>query len=513
MHRGTPVKSRITANASLAVSGADMCKISGQKGITLLIVVIFISMAAIAYYLTGLSAQEIKHHQIISTSKALHQAKQAVLAYAATRADISLPSPQPGEYGFLPCPETFKNGSEGNSAGSCGDDNVNTIGWLPWKSLGLPPLKDDSGTCLLYAVSASYKSNPSYMMLNEDTNGMFQVVDESGTIIQGTSPEDRVVAIIFAPGKTLPGQSRNNTPGSSCGEDYGNYAAYLDASGATSNSDVSPGQNTVDQFIHATAESVADTNPTPYNDRFITISRDEIWSAILARDDFIDGVGGKINRLTEALAQCIAAYGNDNSNRMLPIAALEGFFGNDYRDSNNYDDDLGSNDRGRYPYKVDLADLIIPGTSGGDILFNKGICDSLPIQLPVGPAANLNTMSGSEESIMWENWKDHIFYAVSDAYDPKSDPYVAAPRCGSCIEVNGVKYAAVVIYSNSRLAGQTRESTIAATDIDTKNDYRNYIELVNPNTVGTGNFTRSGNSNDILFCITDTDTLGVVPCS
>jgi hypothetical protein len=496
----------------MAVDNMDM--IARQKGVALLVFVVFIAIAAIAYFLSGVSVHEARHFQKVSTSKALHQAKQALLAYAATRADVSVPSPQQGEYGFLPCPETFKNGTEGNSAPSCNGTGINALGWLPWKSLGLPPLKDESGACLLYAVSASYKKNPSYDMVNEDTNGMFQIVDEAGAVITGNNAEDRVVAVIFAPGKALPGQNRNNNPGSVCGEDYANYDAYLDIGGATDNSDVDTATNAIDQFIHASASSISSANPNPYNDRFITISRREIWDAVLRRTDFIASPSSKIRRLAEALAQCIAAYGNSNNNRWLPMPAAENLSGNDYRDNYSYDDDSGANHRGRYPFIVNTADGIIPGTSGGSILFDKGICNALPIQFPPGPGADLTTASMTEDRVMWEHWKDHIFYAVSDTYDPKSVPLVPdpAPRCGPCVQVNGVDYAAVVIYSNSRLAGQVREAPIASSDIDTKNNYLNYIEVVNPDTAGTGDFTPTAASNDIMYCITDTEPLDIVTC-
>jgi len=498
------------------VAGAakNIEELSRQKGIALLVFVVIIAIAAIAYFLSGVSVFEARHLQTVSTSKALSQAKDALLAYAATRADISVPSPQPGEYGFLPCPETFKNGTEGNSAPSCSGTGINALGWLPWKSLGLPPLKDESGTCLLYAVSASYKKNPSYDMLNEDTNGMFQIVDEAGVVVTGNNAEDRVVAVIFAAGNALPGQSRNYAPGSVCGEDYANYSAYLDTGGATDNSDVDAASDMIDQFIHSTAASTANTKANPYNDKFVTISRSEIWNTILRRDDFIDNPSSKIRRMTEALAQCIAAYGNSNNNRWLPMPALENLSGNDYRDNYSYDDDAGTNHRGRYPFIVNTADGIIPGTSGGSILFDKGICNALPIQLPPGPSADLTTAAMTEDRVMWEHWKDHVFYAVSDTYDPKPVPVVPdpAPRCSSCIKVNGIDYAAVVIYSNSRLPGQTREAPIAPTDIDTKNNYLNYIEVVNPDTAGAGDFTPDVASNDVMYCITDTEPLNVVAC-
>jgi hypothetical protein len=45
----------------------------------------------------------------------------------------------------LPCPDA--SGTEGLAAASC---PANSSGWLPWKTLGLPALRDRSGTCLWY---------------------------------------------------------------------------------------------------------------------------------------------------------------------------------------------------------------------------------------------------------------------------------------------------------------------------------------------------------------------------
>jgi hypothetical protein len=46
---------------------------------------------------------------------------------------------------LLPCPDAA--GNEGQAGASCPGI---TRGWLPWRTLGLPPLRDASGTCLWY---------------------------------------------------------------------------------------------------------------------------------------------------------------------------------------------------------------------------------------------------------------------------------------------------------------------------------------------------------------------------
>lgn len=46
---------------------------------------------------------------------------------------------------LLPCPDA--GGVEGEAGLNCAGT---TRGWLPWRTLGLPPLRDASGTCLWY---------------------------------------------------------------------------------------------------------------------------------------------------------------------------------------------------------------------------------------------------------------------------------------------------------------------------------------------------------------------------
>ena len=157
-----------------------------QRGLVLLIFVIMMVLGSIAYYLSGLSVEDIKLHQSKSAAQSLQQARQALLAYAAAYSDIDSDGDGnadfPGEFGFLPCPD-YNNGlAEGlEDNGNCGVTAVSKLGYLPWRTLGVAPFKDEGGACLLYAVSGEYKNDESAvptnksLMLNEDTNGMLQV--------------------------------------------------------------------------------------------------------------------------------------------------------------------------------------------------------------------------------------------------------------------------------------------------------------------------------------------------
>jgi hypothetical protein len=251
----------------------------------------------------------------------------------------------------------------------------------------------------------------------------------------------------------------------------------------------------------------------------VTITRKELWDALVIRRDFISDPDSAMKRMTEALALCIAAYGNNSINRKLPRPAAVDFGGNDYRVDTNYNDTAAVSYLGRYPHTVDDSDTAL-GTSNApneaeEILFNKGFCDSLAVA--VGPAINLNTASGAEGYTMWKNWKDHFFYAVSDYYAPSSAADNVGANCDgtNCIVVGGNEYAAVVLFAGSRAGAQLRDEPVAG-DADTKKALANYLEVINPAGNGTGDYTPTGAAGtpgrDIAYCITDADTLTVEAC-
>ncbi|VAW54888.1 hypothetical protein MNBD_GAMMA05-1845 [hydrothermal vent metagenome] len=493
-----------------------------QKGIVLLGFVIFIIMGVLAYYLNTFSVVEIRQQQKKVTTKALQQAKQALIAYALVYGDVDGNSDTfidfPGEYGFLPCPDIgyagFFEGIEDSAA--CGTFMSPQIGFFPWKTLDIPTLKDDSNTCLLYAVSGEYKNIEAALvektaMLNEDTNGMFQIVNQAGVVIQGAAPEDRVVAIIFAPGKVISGKSRNNVAGSFCGEDYGNYDAYLDVGGTpiivADNSDVSAGADTIDQFIHARSQSNADTNPNPYNDRFVTITREEIWFAIRKRSDFTR----KMTDLTEALALCLENYAADalNTNNQLPWPSP--MMLTNYRINANYDDNVDetSGYAGRFPFIIDHS-KVLTGNTGSDELFINASCNNLSVTS--GANVDLQT-PGSEYRRLWENWKDHFFYVVSKDYAPDSS--VSLASCGTCIEVDDTERSAMIVFGGTRQGNQTRREPIAALDVDTKFEIDNYMENGNEAVflIGNGNGKYYTNTaNEISYCLSHASPPTAVTC-
>ena len=168
------------------------------------------------------------------TAKVLIEAKEALIAFAEIYAQTHSGQPQ----GYLPCPDYDGDGdADPICPTGTNTENKNVIGRLPWKTLGLPPLRDGSGECLWYAVSGTYKDN-SKQPLTSDTNGLFIVENANGNKIAGSSPENQAIAIIFAPGKILKDQKRGFTPNqkTECGstqngsapDDINKVGNYLD---------------------------------------------------------------------------------------------------------------------------------------------------------------------------------------------------------------------------------------------------------------------------------------------
>ncbi len=502
-----------------------------QQGLALLVLVIFIVLAFTSYIFSELTISQIKVNTDKNTQLNLKKAKQAVIDYAVTYADRSAGN----GYGVLPYPEAFLNGDDGKTATVVAGStkNTNVVEWLPWRSLDLANLKDDSGTCLFYAVSGTYKLGASVQadMINEDSIGMFRVLNSANMVVQGGSDDSQVVALVIAPGAPLPGQVRNPAVvNSSCGRDYGNVSAYLEGNGVYNNSTTSATIDTVDDFIHATETS--STEATPYNDKFLTIAREEIWNAIVKRDDFKQ----KMENLVQGLAMCLAEYANmpDNTSRRLPWPVITNMgIMTSYRNNNNYTDDNGAANgySGRYPFNVDDSNTVINIPIGvGDNLFDIivdpvplppiTLCENLDLSgTGAGPFIDLNT-STSEYRKLWNNWKDHFFYVLSKEYEPDNTGAGKCTGMAPCIQVNGTKYAAAVIFSGSRLPGATRND---------KSDVAEYLEdgkaavFINENTNKTGDrnyiYTdpQTDTENDIMYCIENknntADDLAVVECS
>ena len=159
-----------------------------QHGATLLalaaIVVLAITWALVSAFGTAARGAALA----ASNARLLAEAKAALIAWTAANAL------EPGEHnpGRLPCPQAWGDvgsGNEGRAAPSC----ANPIGWLPWRTLGLPMMLDASGRQLWYVVS------PGWHLPNASTS----LTINSDTAAQLTLDGRPAIALIIAPGRAL----------------------------------------------------------------------------------------------------------------------------------------------------------------------------------------------------------------------------------------------------------------------------------------------------------------------
>jgi len=205
-----------------------MPKIFKQSGVTLILFLVFLVLGLSAFVLSKLKKPtDWMLENQAQTAKVLRQAKEALIGFAMTYAETHPGQPQ----GYLPCPDHDGDGS----ASTCGDQGHSVIGRFPWKTMGLPPLRDGSGECLWYAVSGTYKNNFKQVLTSND-DGLFIVrntneymITGDGVVSEDDLPLDidtevhQTIAIIFAPGKPLirqdgKNQTRATTDDTECGD-------------------------------------------------------------------------------------------------------------------------------------------------------------------------------------------------------------------------------------------------------------------------------------------------------
>ena len=139
--------------------------------------------------------------------------------------------------------------------------------------------------------------------------------------------------------------------------------------------------------------------------------------------------------------------------------------------------------------------------------------------------------NGAELKTLWQNWKDHLFYAVSKQYQPR--PLAMDTRlCDNgkfCVTTDNPwaagsrDWAAIVFFANAAIGAQSRNAP--PLDVEEKNILANYLDdTLNPYTyVDDGDPDDAGDAdgntnyydpqaavpdiyNDILYCLNDNDT-------
>ena len=205
-----------------------------QRGAALLIFMLVFFMASMSLLLSSpyFSGPHVRADQ--ATSEALAQAKAALLARAA--ATLTRP-------GTLPCPDFNDDGVDPN--GSCSKDN--TIGRLPWKTLGLSDLRDGENNRLWYVLATELR--------NDSTSE----INPATTLSLSLDGAANLAAIVFSPGSQLAGQE---------GRYSNSVKDYLDGANQDSDPD--------NQYISGPTS-------TFFNDRAVAISRSELFEIVNRR--------------------------------------------------------------------------------------------------------------------------------------------------------------------------------------------------------------------------------------
>lgn len=439
-----------------------------QLGAALIVMLLILVCGTIVLLLGSLSSAHIQNVRASISADSLAQAKEALIAYATAVALTPAGSKRPGN---LPCPDSNNDGIAetacGNASGSTGQNL--RLGRLPWKTLGLPDLRDSSGERLWYAVSSNFKNNTPIATLNSDTPGSITVRDTAGNVIHNgcaayslpncpyPTASDAAfgtgaVAVLIAPGEVLTRQT-GGTPQDRSTASINNPVNYLDVatlSGVAQDNQNFTDFSSVDGFVQG---GIKDSNGNwLINDQLLVVTQDHIMSPVQ-------------KRVVAEVKQCL----------------------------NEYASAVGS--YGRYPWAAKLDPLNPVGYSDGSgVLFGR-VADN-PFSRTKADSGNqmndtwMGNCNINSNSGWWPNWKEIVFYGLADAYRPIAVPGTS-PACGTCLSIapsatsNDKRY--VVLVAGKKISGQVRNTN------SDKGTPANYLEGGNQNANQSGSsvFTQS----------------------
>ena len=252
-----------------------------QKGAALIVYALIFAIAATAFLVSRLDATDINILRDRKTAIALAEAKTALIGAVISTSNIANPA-------YLPNPDLKLSAAipEGSESGLAGAVDISLVGKLPWRSLGISPLKDGYSECLWYLVSGRYKSSPSTSILNWDTPGQITVIDGNGNTLA-----NNLVALIISSGALLSAQNRQTVAADTpqCG---GNYDArnYLDsyntADAVAGEVNYFAGSTNNRQSANANDKKFVLSKSDFYNDQFVFVTRDDIFLPLIQRSDF-----------------------------------------------------------------------------------------------------------------------------------------------------------------------------------------------------------------------------------
>jgi hypothetical protein len=430
------------------------CKayLAPKKGAALIIFLTILVLGSTTILLSELNHIHFQIKNQKQTTSVLAQAKEALLGFALTYAETHQGQMQ----GYLPCQD--KDG-DGDADTSCSSKGNSVIGRFPWRTLGLPPLRDGSGECLWYAVSGTYKNNPKQILTNT-TEGLFIVKDANGS----TTPAERAIAIIFAPGRIVDG-SRTATNSTPCGDNV-QIIDYLDSLEIDENGDSVP-DYTIKNF---SGQKTDEASGNPGGDELPTATPSVFIKAPLTKEDgkviFNDilmlitpkdfaPVYERMNYwVAKQVTKCLESYAANNGNKFPWASKLDPY---------DYTDDSGER-FGRIP------DAPLNATHSDNNEMSK-----------TWPTDCFD--EENEDWKWWQEWKEMVFFAINSAASPPVEATDDTLTLTTPTETKNVNL--VVLVAGAEINGQTRSD---------KTDISNYLE--DENADGDENFISQAATND-----------------
>lgn len=177
-----------------------------QQGYAWTIILASLVLISLSFASQFVSKQRPSAYINQTTQRALMTAREALIAYALQ--EDSTP-------GAFLCPDQDYDGAiEGVSEGAACKKTETIagrgiyVGRLPWKTLGLPPLKDGNGECVWYMLAANYSNRLSNRGLKDPALNP-TLVPTLKIYHRATHTTTEAIAVIISPGNLRAGQKRS----------------------------------------------------------------------------------------------------------------------------------------------------------------------------------------------------------------------------------------------------------------------------------------------------------------
>jgi hypothetical protein len=170
-----------------------------QQGFIAFAMMTLIIASASVAVLSTLSAGIQSHYNAKKDYDQLQQIRESLIAFATIPQTSATDPAWKWTPGKLPCPDLDHDGLSDTTVGNCSTSN-NTIiglGWLPYKTLKLPELRDSGNDHFWYQVTSAY-ANTSNVINHTLPNLSFS---PTPPYVKDT------IAVVIAPGKALDDQT------------------------------------------------------------------------------------------------------------------------------------------------------------------------------------------------------------------------------------------------------------------------------------------------------------------